>query len=110
MAGVAVAFEVTKYAVGKGTGMKKLIIHGDPGLRKGGRIEYEDEEYEVFSVSRQGDWHGPDRPQLWCTIGSEDEEETFKRQEYIPMHLDTDDIEAEAVTVLRERAPPNAES
>ncbi|MBV0900942.1 HAH_0734 family protein [Haloarcula salina] len=90
--------------------MKKLIIHGDPGLRKGGRIEYDGEEYEVFSVNRQGDWHGPDRPQLWCTVGSEDEEETFKTQEYIPMHLDTIDADAEAVTVLRERGTANAES
>jgi len=85
-------------------GMKKLIIRGDPGLRKGGRIEYDGEEYEVFAVARHGDWHGPDRVQLWCTIGSEDEEETFRTQEYIPMHLDTDNVDAEAVTVLRERA------
>jgi hypothetical protein len=84
--------------------MKKLIIRGDPGLRKGGRIKYDGQEYEVFAVARQGDWHGPDQVQLWCTIGSEDEEETFQKQDYIPMHLDTDNIDAEAVTVLRERA------
>ena len=41
--------------------MKKLIIRGDPGLRKGGRIEYDGQKYEVFTVARQGDWHGPDR-------------------------------------------------
>jgi hypothetical protein len=90
--------------------MKKLIIHGDPGLRKGGRIEYDGEEYEVFAVARQGDWHGPDRPQLWCTIGTEDEQETFETQEYIPMHLDTEDIEAEGVTVLREKGESSAEA
>jgi hypothetical protein len=84
--------------------MKKLIIRGDPGLRKGGRIEYGGDEYEVFAVARQGDWHGPDRVQLWCTIGTEDEEETFMTQDYVPMHLDTDNVDAEAVTVLRERA------
>ena len=84
--------------------MQKLIIRGDPGVRKGATIEYDGEEYTVFSVHRQGDWHGPDRPMLWCTIGSEDEAETFKTQEYIPMHLDTDNVDAEAVTVLRERA------
>ena len=84
--------------------MKKLIIRGDPGLRKGGRIEHDGEEYEVFAVARQGDWHGPDRVQLWCTIGKADEEETFQTQDYIPMHLDTENVDAEAVTVLRERA------
>lgn len=88
--------------------MRKLIIRGDPGLRKGGRIEYNGDEYEVFAVARQGDWHGPDRVQLWCTIGSEDEQETFSKQDYVPMHLDTDNIDAEAVTVLRERGAPDA--
>ena len=100
-------FEVTKYAVCQPECMKKLIIRGDPGLRKGGRIEYDGTEYEVFAVARQGDWHGPDRPQLWCTIGSAEEEETFERQDYIPMHLDTDNVDAEAVTVLRERGAPD---
>ena len=90
--------------------MKKLIILGEVGVRKGGRIEYDGEEYEVFAVARQGEWHGPDRPQLWCTIGSEDEFETFERQEYIPMHLETENVEAEAVTVVRKRARPSAEA
>ncbi|MFC7077347.1 HAH_0734 family protein [Haloarcula halophila] len=90
--------------------MKKLIVHGDAGFRKGGRIEYDGEEYEVFAVARQGEWHGPDRPQLWCTVGKAREEETFNKQDYIPMHLDTEDIDAEAITVIREKAPPSAES
>ena len=44
--------------------MKRLIIHGDPGIRKDAVIEYDGKEYVCFGVSRQGDWHGPDRPQL----------------------------------------------
>jgi hypothetical protein len=80
--------------------MKKLIIRGDPGIRRGARIEYDGEEYVCFGVARQGDWHGPDRPQLWCTIGSEDEQETYDRREYIPMHLDTENADAEAIRVV----------
>jgi hypothetical protein len=80
--------------------MKKLIIRGDPGIRRGARIEYDGEEYVCFGVARQGDWHGPDRPQLWCTIGSEDEQETYDRRDYIPMHLDTENADAEAIRVV----------
>jgi len=82
--------------------MKKLIVHGDPGFRRDAVIDVDGEEYVVFSVSRQGDWHGPDRPQLWCTVGSEDERETFERRDYVPIHLDTDAVEAEAVEVREE--------
>lgn len=96
----AARFEVPKCATGESAGMQKLIIHGDPGIRKGARIEYDGEEYVCFSVARQGDWHGPTEPKLWCTVGGEDEQETFERREYIPMHLDTKDVAAGAVTVL----------
>jgi hypothetical protein len=84
--------------------MQKLIIHGDPGIRKGAVIEYDGEEFTVFQVHRQGDWHGPDRPQLWCTIGAEDEQEAFDRREYIPMHLDTESVDADGVSVVKARA------
>ncbi len=84
--------------------MQKLIIHGDPGIRKGAVIEYDGEEYVCFSIHRQGDWHGPDRPQLWCTIGAEDEQEAFERREYIPMHLDTEAVDADAIDVVKARA------
>ncbi len=84
--------------------MQKLIIHGDPGIRKGAVIEYDGEEYTVFQVHRQGDWHGPDRPQLWCTIGADDEQEAFDRREYIPMHLDTEAADADAISVVKARA------
>ena len=84
--------------------MKKLIVHGDPGFRRDATIAVDGEEYVVFSVNRQGEWHGPDRPQLWCTVGSPDEREDFERRNYIPMHLDTDAVDAEAVEVV-EKAP-----
>ena len=81
--------------------MKNLIIHGDPGIRKDAVIEYDDEEVVCFSVKRQGDWHGPDEVQLWCTVGTDDERETYETREYIPMHLDTEDVDAEAITVKK---------
>jgi hypothetical protein len=81
--------------------MKNLIIHGDPGVRKDGVIEHDGEELVLFSVHRQGDWHGPDRVQLWCTVGTEDEREDFDRRNYVPMHLETEDVDAEAVTVVK---------
>ncbi|PSP84368.1 hypothetical protein BRC83_05735 [Halobacteriales archaeon QS_1_68_17] len=80
--------------------MKKLVIHGDPGIRKNAVIEYDDEEYVCFGVTRQGDYHGPDRLQIWCTVGSEDERETYQRREYIPMHLETMSADAEAIEVV----------
>lgn len=84
--------------------MQKLIIRGDPGIRKGAIIEYDGEEYVCFGINRQGDWHGPDRPQLWCTIGSEDEQKAYERREYIPMHLDVEATDAEEITVLQASA------
>ena len=84
--------------------MQKLIIRGDPGIRKGAVIEYEGQEYVCFGINRQGDWHGPDRPQLWCTIGKTDERETYERREYIPMHLDVDAVDAEDIGVIQAKA------
>jgi hypothetical protein len=81
--------------------MKRLIIHGDPGIRKDAIIEVDGEEYVCFSVARQGDWHGPDEVQLWCTVGSEDEREAFDRRDFIPMHLDVTAVDAGAVDVIR---------
>ena len=86
--------------------MRHLIIHGDPGLRKGAVIDYGGEEYVCFSIHRQGEWHGPERVQLWCTIGKEDEREAYDRREYIPVHLDTDDVDAAAVDVIQAKAKP----
>ena len=80
--------------------MKRLIVHGDPGFRKDAVIEYDGEEYVCFGVARQGDWHGPERPQLWCTIGSEDEREDFELRNFVPMHLETLSADSEAISVV----------
>jgi len=81
--------------------MHHLVINGDPGIRKDAVIEVDGEELVCFSVKRQGDWHGPDRVQLWCTVGEEDERETYDRREYILMHLDVEKLEADAVSVVK---------
>jgi len=80
--------------------MQELIIRGDPGIRKGAVIEYQDEEYVCFGINRQGEYYGPEEVQLWCTIGKPDEEETYERRRYIPMHLDTEATDAENVSVV----------
>ncbi|WP_135662796.1 HAH_0734 family protein [Halorhabdus rudnickae] len=80
--------------------MKRLIVHGDPGIRKDTVIEYDGEEYVCFGIARQGDWHGPDRPQLWCTVGGEDEREDFELRNFVPMHLETLSADAEAISVV----------
>jgi len=80
--------------------MQKLIIRGDPGIRKGAVIEYEGSEYVCFGINRQCEWYGPGEIQLWCTIGEEDEEDAYERREYIPMHLDVDSVDAEEITVV----------
>jgi hypothetical protein len=99
------AFEVSKCASLEAPVMRKLIVHGDAGFRKNARIAVDGEELVVFGVARQGDWHGPDRPQLWCTVGTEDERETYERRNYIPMHVETESVDAEAVEVIEN--PPN---
>ncbi|MFB6206921.1 MAG: HAH_0734 family protein [Haloglomus sp.] len=81
--------------------MKRLIIHGDPGIRKDAIIQVDGEELVCFAVARQGDWHGPDRVQLWCTVGTEGEYETFQRRDFIPMHLDVEAVDADAVEVIK---------
>jgi hypothetical protein len=83
--------------------MQKLIVRGDPGIRRGAVIEYDGKEQVVFGIDRQGDFHGPDEPQLWCTIGTEDEEATFERREYVPHWLDVDSVDAEALDVVKDR-------
>lgn len=79
--------------------MQKLIIRGDPGIRKGAVIEYDGEEYVCFGINRQGDWNGPEDPQLWCTIGSEEERETYERRRYIPMFLDVEAVDDSEIDV-----------
>jgi hypothetical protein len=94
------SFEVTKYASTESPGMKKLIVHGDPGFRKNAVISVDGEDLVVFGVARQGEWHGPDRPQLWCTVGTPDERDTYQRRDYIPNFLDTEAVDAEAVEIV----------
>ena len=84
--------------------MRKLIVIGDPGIRKGAVIEYDGSEYVCFAVTKQGEFYGPDRPQLWCVIGEPSEREQFERREFVPMHLTVDSIEADELTVRRSRA------
>ncbi len=81
--------------------MKNLIIDGDPGIRKDAVIEHDGDELVCFSIKRQGDWHGPERVQLWCTVGDESERESFERRQYMPMYLDTDHTTAETISVVQ---------
>lgn len=81
--------------------MKRLIILGDPGLRKGGIIEHDGDERHVFSVSRNGEFHGPDEVQLWCIIGTEDEREDFQKRNFIPHFLDTERVDAGTVDIVK---------
>ena len=81
--------------------MRRLIIHGDPGVRKDGIVEYDGEQLVVFGVSRNGDWHGPDRPQLWCVVGTEDEREDYDKRRFVPHFLDVETVDADAVTVVK---------
>lgn len=83
--------------------MQRLIVNGDPGVRKGGVIEYDGEEFVCFSVTRNGDYHGPERVQLACVIGSPNETEAFQRRDYIPHFLETEAVDVDAVTVTRKK-------
>lgn len=81
--------------------MKRLIIHGDPGIRKDGIIRYDGTEQRLFSVTRNGDWYGPSEVQLWCIIGTDDEREAFERREFIPHFLETERAQAEDIEVVK---------
>ncbi|PSP75539.1 hypothetical protein BRC86_03275 [Halobacteriales archaeon QS_3_64_16] len=89
--------------------MKRLIIHGDAGVRKGGVIEYDGDEQVLFQVNRNGEWHGPDRVQLWCVIGPEKEREDFQRRNFIPMFLDVESADAEDIDVIQPKGKPAAQ-
>lgn len=79
--------------------MKRLIVHGDPGIRRDAVIDVDGEEYVCFAINRQGEWHGPSEVQLWCTVGARDERDAFERRDFIPMHLETVAVDADEVTV-----------
>ncbi len=95
--------EAIKHGTRERRGMQHLIIRGDPGIRRDAVIEYEGEELVCFGINVQGGWHGPDEPQLWCTVGSEDEREAYDKREYVPHWLDVDAVDAEEVEVLSEK-------
>ncbi len=81
--------------------MKRLIIHGDPGVRKDGIVTIDGMEYTLFQVTRNGDWHGPDRVQLWCIAGQPDEKEDYERRNFIPHFLDVESVDAADVEVTK---------
>lgn len=81
--------------------MKRLILNGDPGIRKGAVVEFDGEELTCFSVTRNGDYHGPSRVQLSCIVGSPDEIEGFHRRDFVPHFLDVESADAGAVEVVQ---------
>ena len=88
--------------------MRHLIVRGDPGIRKGAVIEHDGEELQCFTVTRQGDYHGPEEVQLWCVVGSEDERERFQKRQFVSHWLDVDSVDADEVAVKRARGDPTA--
>ena len=87
--------------------MKHLIVNGDAGFRKDALIEVDGEEYVAFQVNRQGEWHGPDEPQLWCIVGKESERQAYVEREYTPHFLDVHRVDADAVTVTKQGSELN---
>ncbi len=80
--------------------MERLIINGDPGIRKGAVIEVDGERRRCFSISRNGEFHGPQQVQLWCVVGDDDEAGAFERREFVPHALEVTALDADAVTVI----------
>ena len=83
--------------------MERLIINGDPGIRKGAVVEVDGAERVCFSVTRNGDYHGPADVQLSCVVGDADEAEAFERRDFVPHFLDVTALDADDVTVVRSR-------
>ena len=81
--------------------MKRLIVHGDAGIRKEAIINYDGKEQVAFSVTRNGDWHGPEEVQLWCVIGEESEREDYDKRNYVPHFLDVDAVDADDLDVVK---------
>jgi len=81
--------------------MRRLIVHGDPGMRKDAEITVDGEDLVAFQVTRNGDWHGPEEVQLWCIVGTEDEREAFVEREFTPHFLDVERVDAAEVEVRK---------
>ena len=86
--------------------MRRLIVNGDPGIRKGAVIDYDGEPVVCFQVTRNGDFHGPERVQLWCVVGAAEEYEAYQTRDFIPHFLEVDAVDAEAVEVIRAKGDP----
>lgn len=84
--------------------MKRLIVMGDPGIRKGAVVEQDGEELTCFSVTRNGDWHGPAEVQLWCIVGDESEHEDFQKRNFVPHFLDVETVDADDLAVVESSA------
>jgi hypothetical protein len=80
--------------------MKRLIVHGDPGIRKGAVVEHGGDRQVCFQINRNGDWHGPDEVQLWCVVGDEGETEDFLKRNFVPHFLDVETVDADDLTVV----------
>ena len=83
--------------------MERLIVNGDPGIRKGAVVEVDGVERVCFSVTRNGDYHGPAEVQLSCVVGDVDEAEAFERREFVPHFLEVTALDADDLTVIRAR-------
>lgn len=81
--------------------MRRLIINGNPGIRKGGIIRLGGDELQLFSVTKNGEWYGPEEVQLWCVVGTEGEREAFDHREFIPHFLEVDRVDADDIEVVK---------
>lgn len=93
-------FDTLNYEHAESADMKRLLVHGDPGIRKGAVIDHDGSELVCFQVTRNGDWHGPEEVQLWCVVGDASETGDFERRNYIPHFLDVETIAASDLEVI----------
>jgi hypothetical protein len=80
--------------------MKRLLINGDVGIKIGSRIEYQGQNFICFSVTRNGDYHGPRRVQISCIVGESEEYSIFINEEYTPHFLETLATECEEIKIV----------
>jgi hypothetical protein len=84
--------------------MKRLLLNGDPGIRQGAIIEFDGEKLTCFSVTRNGDYHGPGRVQLSCVVGSLGEYDAFQKRQFIPHQLEVDVADGDAVRIIEKQS------
>lgn len=83
--------------------MKRLLLNGDPGIRQGAIIEFDGGKFTCFSVTRNGDYHGPGRVQLSCVVGSPDEYDVFQKRQFIPHQLEVDAADGDAISIIEKQ-------